>query len=145
MRPKGSFWKWYTMMGIIKALKCCQKLYQVVVCPCSGTLFKWWTWVDLDHFYDRVKFVPDASVWVTDYTTLRALVFPSVFLFSISSALRWEIQDQWSSDIRFGCKLYKQIVYFWPFESDTSVVVYSNCQCSPAFCLSLIYCSIYFG
>ena len=27
--------------------------------------FKWWPWVDLDHFYDRVKFVPDASVWVT--------------------------------------------------------------------------------
>ena len=26
-----------------------------------------------------------------------------------------------------------------------SVVVYSNCQCSSAFCLSLTYCSIYLG
>ena len=25
MRQKGSFWNWYKMMGIIKAIKCCQK------------------------------------------------------------------------------------------------------------------------
>ena len=29
--------------------------------------------------YDRVKFVPDASVWVTAYRALGALVFPSLF------------------------------------------------------------------
>ena len=63
------------MTGIIKALKCCQNLYQVVVCPCPGAFFQMMTWVDLDHFYDRVKFVPDASVWVT----ASALVFPSLF------------------------------------------------------------------
>ena len=34
---------------------------------------------DLDHFYDRVKFVPDASVWVTAYRALGALIFPSLF------------------------------------------------------------------
>ena len=28
---------------------------------------------------------------------------------------------------------------------DASVVVYSNCLCSSAFCLSLTYCSIYLG
>ena len=28
-------------------------------------------------------------------------VFPSLFVFSISSALRWAIQDQWSSDVAF--------------------------------------------
>ena len=57
MSQKGSFWNWYKMIGIIKALKCCQNLYQVIVCPCPGAFFKWWPWVDLDHFYDRVKFV----------------------------------------------------------------------------------------
>ena len=39
---KGSFWNWYKIMGIIKALKCCQNLYQVVVCQCPGFVFKWW-------------------------------------------------------------------------------------------------------
>ena len=39
MRQKGSFWNWYKMMGIMKALKCCQNLYQVVVCPCPGALY----------------------------------------------------------------------------------------------------------
>ena len=27
------------MMEIIKALKCCQNLYQVVVCPCLGAIY----------------------------------------------------------------------------------------------------------
>ena len=36
---------------------CCQNLYQVVVCPCPGIVFKWWPWADLDHFYDKVRFV----------------------------------------------------------------------------------------
>ena len=31
------------------------------------------------------------------------------------------------------------------FQGDASVVGYSNCQCSSAFCLSLTYCSIYLG
>ena len=57
MRQKESFWNWYKMMGIIKALKYCQNLFQVVVCPCPGAFFKWWPWVDHDHFYDRVRFV----------------------------------------------------------------------------------------
>ena len=88
------------MMGIIKALNYCQNLYLV---PC-GFFFKWWPWVDLDHFYDRVKFVPDASVWVTAYRALSALVFPSLFGFSISSAFRWAIQDQWSSGITWSIR-----------------------------------------
>ena len=57
MRLKGSFWNWNKMMGIIKALKFCQNLYLVAVCPCPRAFFKWWPWVDLDHFYDRVRFV----------------------------------------------------------------------------------------
>ena len=38
MRQKESFWNWYKMMGmgIIKALKYWQNLYQVVVCTCAG-------------------------------------------------------------------------------------------------------------
>ena len=39
MRKKGSFWNWYKMMEIIKALKCCQDLYQVVVCPYPGAIY----------------------------------------------------------------------------------------------------------
>ena len=27
------------------------------------SLFKWWPWVDLDLFYDKVKFGPSAFVW----------------------------------------------------------------------------------
>ena len=40
MRQMGSFWNWYKMMGIIKAIKCFQNLYKVVVCPCPGAFFK---------------------------------------------------------------------------------------------------------
>ena len=39
MWQNGSFWNWYKMVGIIKALKCCQNLYQVVVCPCHGAIY----------------------------------------------------------------------------------------------------------
>ena len=35
------------------------------------------------------------------------------------------------------------VIYYWPFQGDASDVVYSNCQCSSAFCLALTYCSIY--
>ena len=66
------------MMGIIKALKCCQNLYQVVVCPFPGIFFSNDV-PGLTFFYDRVKSVPDASVWVTAYRALSALVFPSLF------------------------------------------------------------------
>ena len=60
-----------------------------------GFFFK--CWVDLDlHFYERVNFVPNASVWVTAYRALSALVFPSV---CSNSALRCAIQDQWSSGL----------------------------------------------
>ena len=37
------------------------------------------------------------------------------------------------------------IIYSWPFQGDASVMIYSNRQCSSAFCLSLAYCSIYLG
>ena len=37
------------------------------------------------------------------------------------------------------------VIYYWPFQCDTSVVVYPNCQCSSALWLSLTYCSIYLG
>ena len=87
MRQKGSFLNWYKIMGIIKALKCCQNLYQEIVCPCPVFLFFFvclfvcfqMIWVDLDHFYDSVKFNPDASVWVTAYRALSALTCISKF------------------------------------------------------------------
>ena len=31
-------------------------------------------------------------------------------------------------------------IYYRPFQGDASVMVYSNCQCSSSFCLSLTYC-----
>ena len=34
---------------------------------------------------------------------------------------------------------------YWCMKNMASVWVYSNCQCSSVFCLSLTYCSIYFG
>ena len=34
------------------------------------------------------------------------------------------------------------VIYYWPFQGDASVVVYCNCQCLSAFCLSFTYCSI---
>ena len=43
-------------------------------------VFIWWPWVDLDHFYDRVKFVPECSACVKAYTALSAnVVSPSLF------------------------------------------------------------------
>ena len=42
---KGSFWNCYKMMGIIKALKCCQNFYHMVVCPCPGAI----------HMFEIVK------------------------------------------------------------------------------------------
>ena len=67
------------MMGIIKALKCCQKLYQVVVCPCPGAFSNDDPGLTMIIFMTGSKsFVPDASVWVTAYRALSALVFPSL-------------------------------------------------------------------
>ena len=35
------------------------------------------------------------------------------------------------------------IIYHWPFQGGASLVVYSYCHCSSAFCLSLSFCSSY--
>ena len=47
------------------------------------------SWVDLDPVYDRVRFVPGASVWVTAYSALSALVYSalSALVYSALSAL----------------------------------------------------------
>ena len=37
------------------------------------------------------------------------------------------------------------VIYYWPFQCNASVVLYSNSQYSSDFCLSLTYCSIYLG
>ena len=66
------------MMGIIKALKCCQNLYQVVVCPCSGVFSNDDPGLTLTIFMTGFKFVPDASVWVTANRALSVLVFSSL-------------------------------------------------------------------
>ena len=38
-----------------------------------------------------------------------------------------------------------QVIYYWQFQGDASVVDYSNWQCLSALFLSLTYCSIYLG
>ena len=52
---------------------------------------------------------PNASAWVKAYTA-HSHVSPS--LFSISYALRWVRQDQWSSGYQFLC----QSIHFWFYE-----------------------------
>ena len=41
--------------------------------------------------------------------------------------------------------LSPSVIYYGPFQCGACVVIYSNCQCSSAFCWSLTYCSFYLG
>ena len=43
------------------------------------------------------------------------------------------------------CSVKPPVIYYWPFQGDAYVVVYSNCHYSSAFCLSFAYGSIYLG
>ena len=62
---------------------------------------------------------PNGSAWVNVYT-VYSHVFPSVF--SISYALRWAIQDQWSSGfINYGNNLDGKTTAFRPFFGSTTV------------------------
>ena len=61
------------MMGITKALKCCQNLYEVVVCPCPGAFLTFLIFMIGSNLF------PDDSVWATPYTALGAHIFPSLF------------------------------------------------------------------
>ena len=47
--------------------------------PILWGFFQTMALVDLAHFYNRVKFVSDASVWVTAYRALSAPVFQNLF------------------------------------------------------------------
>ena len=60
-------------------------------------LCSWCHWVDLDHFYHIwSNLFPNASACVKAHTPYSN-VFPSLFQFSISYALRWVIHGYWSS------------------------------------------------
>ena len=75
------------MMGIIKALKCCQNLYQVVVCPCPGLFSNDDPGLTLTIFMTGSNSFIDVSEWMTPYTALSAHAytalgshaFPSLF------------------------------------------------------------------
>ena len=67
------------MMGITKALKCCQTLYQVVVCLVPGAFLNDDLGFSLTIFTAGSNLFPDASVRVTVYKALSARVFPSLF------------------------------------------------------------------
>ena len=90
---KGSFWNMYKMMGIIKALQCCQNLYQALV------LFS-----NDDPVLILTIFMTGSNVsWCCCMgDRLYSTECPSIskfVLFSISSALMWAIEDQWSSAV----------------------------------------------
>ena len=55
-------------------------------------MFKRWHWANLMTWSNLFP-----NTWTKAYTTYYSHVFPSFFLFSISYALRWAIQDCWSS------------------------------------------------
>ena len=63
------------MMGIITALKCCQKLYKVVVCPYPGAFSNDDPMLLLTIVMIVSNLFPNASLWVTDYTALSSHVF----------------------------------------------------------------------
>ena len=61
------------MMRIIKALKCCHNLYQVV--HALGLFSNDDPGLTLTIYMTGSKLFPDASVWVTAYTTLSGHFF----------------------------------------------------------------------
>ena len=73
MRQKESFWNWYKMMGIAKALKCW--LYVHAMGLFSNDVLG----LTLTIFMTGSNLFPDASAWVTAYKALSAHVFPSLF------------------------------------------------------------------
>ena len=72
------------MMEITRALKCCQNLYQVVICPRPGDFFFFFFFLNYDTGLTLTIFMTvsnlfhDASVWVTAYKALGVYVFPSL-------------------------------------------------------------------
>ena len=61
------------VIKVLRALKCCQNLYQVVVC--LGLFSNDDPGLTLTIFVTG-SLVPDTSVWVTAYRALNTLVFP---------------------------------------------------------------------
>ena len=45
----------------------------------TTSVFIWWLWVDLDHFYDGSNLFLNASAWLKAYTALSANIFPGLF------------------------------------------------------------------
>ena len=61
IRQNGSFWNCYKMIGIIKALKCCQNLYQLVEGPCPVAFLNDDPGLTLTIFMTGSNLFPDAS------------------------------------------------------------------------------------
>ena len=107
---------------------CCSSVLELVCCWVFVLVSShWWIliymFVVLIHWWVEVLHADRTTSmckWTTAETRVRLL----------------QRKNSWSAP---------PVIYYWPFHGDASVVVYSNCQCSSAFCLSLTHCSIYVG
>ena len=75
------------MMGITKAMKCCQICAKWLYAHVLGLFSNDHPGLTLTIFMTGSDLFPDASVWVAVYKAFSANVFPSLFQFSMSSAL----------------------------------------------------------
>ena len=111
MRQKGSFWNWFKIMGITKALKCCQNLYQVVVCPCPGAFSNDDPGLTLTIFMIGSNLFPDVSVWVTTYNWIIKCSCISKFVL-IQHILSTQVSDT-------GPMVFFQIIQLhFPFKEE---------------------------
>ena len=83
---------------------------------CFHMMILGWPWPFL---WPGSNLFQNASEWVKAYIALSANVFASLFQFSISSALRWAIQDQWSSGLSILPQF--ELVFFQAWKLSKSV------------------------
>ena len=87
------------------------KYYQIFSLMTLG-----WRW----PFLWQSDLFPNASAWWKLIHTAYSRVFPSLFLFSISSALRWALQDHWSSGYKNLTESYQISLKYLPYLTDFS-------------------------
>ena len=117
----------------------------------------WWSvfWSDSPGFGCWISFAPAFQCWSCCWVLI-------LFHLSNERLLFWFIDElqvlhvdritcmymnhsrtQGEGCVRVKTGLSPPVIYYWPFQCGSSVVVYSNCQCPSAFCWSLTYCSSY--
>ena len=89
--------------------------------------------------YRQIIGIPMGTNCAPVVADLFLFSYERVFMMSLSADKDAEIIEAFNSTSRYLDDLLNID------KGDASVVVYSNCQCSSAFVLSLTYCSIYLG